>query len=81
MTRPLPPYLFLFLPLVLALQACAEFPEVGRAESLLSPDATAPALLTVEEMAALSTGPVRGGGALADEAARLRERANRLRRR
>ena len=68
--------------LVLALAACAEFPEVGRAEAALTDPGATPPLLTSEEMAAIVESPVTDrSGALAAEAAALRARAARLRRR
>lgn len=68
------------LPLFLLLAACADFPEVGRAEAkLASPDVT-PALLTAEELASVASPPAATPGLFA-EAAALRARADRLRRR
>lgn len=70
------------LPFLLLLSACSDFPEVGRAEAKLATSATTPALLTAEEMAALGLQPSTDqSAALAAEAARLRARANALRRR
>lgn len=68
--------------LALALTACAEFPEVGRAEAALTAPGATPPLLTAEEMSAIVEAPVTDrSGALAADAAALRARAARLRKR
>lgn len=69
------------LPLCLLLAACSDFPEVGRAEAALANPGATPALLTHDQMAALQTTAPDRSNALAGEAAALRARADRLRRR
>jgi hypothetical protein len=69
------------LPLFLLLTACADFPEVGRAEAALVNPGDTPALLTSDEMAALSVTAPDRSAALAGEAAALRNRARHLRQR
>ena len=70
------------LPLLLLLLAgCSEFPDVGRAEAALTTPGTTPALLTASQLAAIDTAAPRPSGALAEQAAALRARANQLRRR
>lgn len=72
MTRALP-LLFLLL------AACAPFPQVGRAEALLASPGDTPPLLTEAELAAATGAAPDQSNALADEAATLRARAERLR--
>lgn len=69
------------LPLFLLLAACADFPEVGRAEAKLTSADVTPPLLTAEELALALSNPSVSAPALAAEAAALRARADRLRRR
>ncbi len=69
------------LPLCLLLAACTDFPEVGRAEAALADTAAPPALLTADELAALSPDAPDRSSALSGEAAALRARADRLRQR
>lgn len=69
------------LPLCLLLAACADFPDVGRAETDLEASGETPALLTAHELAALTTAAPDLSNALAGDVAGLRERARRLRQR
>lgn len=69
------------LPLFVLLAACADFPEVGRAEAALANPGQTPALLTSVELAQLSVNAPDRSNALSAEAAALRARAERLRRR
>lgn len=69
------------LPLFLALAACADFPEVGRAEAKLASPNVTPALLTAEELAAVTNDTAAPAPILAAEIAALRARAAVLRRR
>lgn len=69
------------LPLCLLLAACADFPDVGRAETDLEASGETPALLTARELAALTTAAPDRSNALASDVAALRERARRLRQR
>lgn len=70
------------LPLLLLLSACADFPEVGRAEAQLTNPGATPPLLTTAEMDAIIEAPVTDrSGALSGEAAALHARAARLRNR
>ena len=77
MIRTLP----LVRPLVLILAACSDFPEVGRAEAMLANPGDTPPLLTADALAAITTAAPDRSAALAGQAAALRDRANRLRRR
>lgn len=75
-------YRSIALALCLFLPACADFPEVGRAEAALGAPGSTPALLSSDELVALGAVPVTDrSGALSGEAAALRARAARLRRR
>lgn len=74
MTRALP-LLFLLL------AACSEFPQVGRAEAMLANPGDTPPLLTETELAAVTSATPDRSNTLANEAAALRARAERLRRR
>ncbi len=67
------------LPLCLLLAACADFPEVGRAEAAFATSGTAPALLTAEELAQINPRTSNAAAGLAAQAAALRARAARLR--
>lgn len=69
------------LPVLLLLAACSDFPEVGRAEAELANPGATPALLTVDELAALVTTTPDRSNAMAGEVAALRDRARRLRQR
>jgi hypothetical protein len=69
------------LPLCLLLAACSDFPEVGRAEADLANPGATPALLTADELAALSPAGPQPSAGLSGEVAALRERARRLRQR
>ena len=69
------------LPLFLLLAACADFPEVGRAEAELARAGDTPALLTDSALAALVAGAPDRSDTLAAEASSLRDRARRLRNR
>lgn len=67
------------LPLFALLAACADIPEVGRAEAALADPGQTPALLTSVQLAALTGTTPDLSNALAGEAAALRARAERLR--
>jgi hypothetical protein len=69
------------LPLILLLSACADFPEVGRAEADLAPAKTAPALLTTDELAAVVPAEVEDTNGLTGAALALQARARALRQR
>ena len=69
------------LPLCLLHAACADFPEVGRAEAELAVPGATPSLLTSRELATLATAAPDRSNALAGDVAGLRERARRLRQR
>ena len=69
------------LPLFLLLAACSDFPEVGQAEAALANPGDTPALLTTDELDALAVQAPDRSAALVGEAAALRARADRLRRR
>ncbi len=69
------------LPLLALLAACADIPEVGRAEAALADPGQTPALLTADQLASLTGSTPDLSNALAGEAAALRARADRLRRR
>lgn len=63
------------------LAACADIPQVGRAEAMLANPGDTPPLLTANELAAVTTAAPDRANALGAEAAALQARARRLRQR